>query len=224
MSSVQHLELEPRKLGSFRNPVSTALIMGLLAATVGCSPVSILLPSTLIVTPAVIDRSRERCAFCLLEGVLILFLVAVPLAAVFGTMDSRWATPAVWHCVPSIQYFNPAFNDSGIPYQWRAMISFTAFTGFCYFRLAARLCRKNFRIVASSCLAGTAISSALFPLSWSASFPAQWTPIEETYTEYFLSHLLLGLSWGAGGMLTAYVATKLLHQQTKDQRNNAPPS
>lgn len=222
MSNSQPIELRHHDAYSFRNSARTAFIMGLLAVAAGCSAFAFLIPAILIITPAIVDRSKERCAMCLLEGVAILFLVAMPIATVIGTMDSRGATPAVWQCVPSIQYFNPAFNDSGIPYQWRALICFTGFTGFCYLRMAARLYRKHNRIVMIACLCGTAVASLLFPFSWAAAFPGQWTPLEETYGEYFLSHLLLGLTWGTGGMVTAYVATKLLHQKPEQQRDHTP--
>lgn len=223
MSSSQPIERRQPDAYSFRSPARTAFIMGLLAVAAGCSPFAFLIPTVLIITPAIVNRSFERSVFCIPEGLLILILVAAPLSLV-ATMDTRSGTPAVWRCVPSIQYFNPAWGFFGMPYKWCAMISFTGFTGFCFYRLAARLSVKRFKITAKACLAGTTVSSVLFPLSWSAILPAQWYPAGGTYTEYFLSHLMLGLSWAMGGMLTAYVATKLLHQKSKDQRNNAPPS
>lgn len=195
--------------------------MGLLAVAAGCSAFAFLVPTILIITPAIITRSVERCLFCILEGLLILILVAAPLSLI-STMDTRFGTPAVWRCVPGIQYFNPAQSLSGIPYKWCAMISFTGFTGVCFYRLAARLSTKNFRITAKACMAGTTVSSLLFPLSWSAILPAHWYLADETYAEHFLCHLLLGLSWAVGGMVTAFVTTKLLHQQAKQQRNDAP--
>jgi uncharacterized membrane protein YhdT len=193
----------------FKDVRSVTLITGLLAVVSGTLGLAPLAAFFLLLTPAVLHRSWPLAGRAFVEGLAI--TVVGIFMSLFLVFDARGALPATCYTFPVFTIYNPVPSYIFALVSFWLVLGYAVYTGICYYRLAAIASpTADFPSKMEAALAGTFLATIIYRASWFSYTGGHGSAqgIHGGYPAYFLSHLVLALSWALGG----WVVIQLIHR------------
>jgi hypothetical protein len=180
---------------TFRTPLPCSVVLALLSVLVALLHLDILAAPILLLGPAIVGRNSALFMRAIRDGLLISITAYI---LVGTTMDGRVTRPTVWALVPGIMFMNPLQDSGPLTYSTRAILCFASFTML----VSCRLCRaahpsSSWPSLLLRAGGATALATIIFRGSWLCIQKGYWGGCDDSWSDYFLSMLVLAAAWAA---------------------------